>query len=506
MAIKLISSTLLGISGMLVSVEIDISKGLPSFNIVGLPDTSVKEARARVYSAITNSDYSFPLGRITVNLAPGDIRKAGTLFDLPIALGILLATDQIFMDSREDYLIIGELCLDGSINRVNGVLPIVMEGYENNINNYIIPYDNANEASILKSVNIYPFKNLREVVNFLYYKDKKPYKCDEKPVQNTCDIDFSDVKGQESCKRALEIATAGNHNTILFGPPGCGKSMMAKRISTIMPSLSEIEALTVTKIYSVSGLLNPSGDIIRTPPFRAPHHSITKAALIGGGAKLYPGEISLAHNGILFLDELSEFDRSTLELLREPLEENTITISRSTGTVKYPANFLFIAAMNPCRCGYYLSGVKQCHCTEPERKRYINKFSGPFLDRVDIFSFAHPNKYNELVSDSHEESSKDIKKRVQTARDIQAQRYINENINYNGNLNEAQIKKYCKISQSSLRILEKYFNKYNISARSYNKILKVSRTIADLNGSEAIKEDHLAEAIQYRQFIDTVST
>lgn len=444
MAIQIMSAAFTGIKGVIVRVEIDITRGLPALNIVGLADTSVKESKERVRSAILNSGFDFPVQRITINLAPADFKKEGSLFDLPIAIGILLATKQIIVNDINDYLFIGELSLSGQLNKVRGALSVVMEGVKNKIEKFVVPTCNAKECSLIKAAKLYPLDNLNQVVDFLNYRDLMPYEqVSESEVLINEELDYEDVMGQESSKRAIEVAAAGGHNLLMYGAPGSGKSMMAKRIPTILPSLSPEESLEVTKIYSVSGKLEGNGGIISQRPFRNPHHTISRIALVGGGNKIIPGEISLAHRGVLFLDEILEFKKDVLEILRQPLEERKINISRYNGTVEYPSNFMFVSALNPCPCGYYGSYDKKCSCSDYERQRYLSKLSGPLLDRIDIFTAVNFLPYNKIANATNSEKSKFIKRRVEDARDIQVKRFDKENICCNAEMSQKLIKKYC---------------------------------------------------------------
>lgn len=501
MAVKITTAAFTGIDGALVSVEVDIGRGLPCFNIVGLPDTSIKESKERVRAAIVNSGFDFPVSKIVINLAPADIKKVGALFDLPIAIGILIATEQILFEDAEKFLIMGELSLSGELKRVRGVLPITIEGIKNNINNYILPQYNAEECSVVKDANVYPFENLKQVVEYIKYRDLMPYEYKEQNNQIEGRLDFEDILGQESCKRAVEVAAAGNHNLLMIGPPGSGKTMIAQRVPTILPSLSYEEGLEVTKVYSVSGNLDGTKGLMQERPFRTPHHMTTSTALIGGGSNLMPGEVSLAHNGVLFLDEVLEFKKNVLEVLRQPLEDRVIKICRASGTVTYPCNFMAIIATNPCPCGYYGSS-KQCTCSDYERKRYIGKLSGPLLDRIDLFTFVNSLSFKELQSKTKGESSESIRKRVEKAREIQKNRFEKEQIYSNAQMDGRLIRKYCKLNNKSNKIIEKIYNRYSLSTRAYSRILKVGRTIADLNEREIIEESDIIEALQYRRFLN----
>lgn len=503
MAVNLATAAFSGIDGVIVTVEIDISNGLPSFNIVGLPDISVKESKERVRSAIVNSGFEFPVNRITVNLAPADLKKDGSQFDLPIAVGILAATEQVNATDIREYLFVGELSLSGEVKKIKGALPIVMEASNNNLNNFIVPNENASECSMIKNSNIYPFSSLNQVVSFLQNSDMLPYT--ESNYDNgicpNLNYDFADVVGQESCKRAIEIAAAGNHSIVLWGPPGSGKSMLAQRIPSVLPPLNYEEALEVTKIYSITGQLKEKG-LSFARPFRNPHHTSSNVSLVGGGRYLTPGEISLAHNGVLFLDELLEFRKSVLEVLRQPLEDKTVTISRANGNVRYPANFMLVGAMNPCPCGFYATNIKTCTCTDYDRKKYIRKLSGPLLDRIDMFCFVSSLSYSEINEESKGESSSRIKERIEKAKILQKQRFKEEGIYNNSQMSHKNIKKYCCLDSKGSSLLEKVYEKYGLSNRAYSRILKLARTIADLNQRDKIESSDVAEAIQYRRFID----
>jgi len=497
------SSAVQGIDAYLIDVEVDIASGLPVFSIVGLPDTAVKESRDRVVAAIKNSGFDFPVKKITVNLAPADIKKEGGLFDLPIALGILAASGNIEKNKVNDICAIGELSLDGKLRPVKGLLPIVLSLAKFGIKKVIVPEKNKNEAAVAKNIEIYPFNTLGEVVKFLKNEIKVlPYFSDNNissEEQVETNIDFSDIKGQFFAKRAIEVACAGGHNMVMIGPPGSGKTMMAKRISTILPSMSFEEAVETTKIWSVAGLLSAGQSLITKRPFRSPHHTTSSVALVGGGSYPKPGEVSLAHNGVLFLDELTEFKRDVLEVLRQPLEDKVVTVSRAKNTLTFPAAFMLVASMNPCQCGNYGSADKECTCNPYQVKKYRSKISGPLMDRIDIQVEVPSLKIDEITNQNTEsEKSEYIKNRVVAARKIQYERFKNLRIYCNCQMGPKEIKKYCLIETSAKNLLKTAIEKLGFSARAYDRILKVARTVADLDSSQIIKSHHIAEAIKYR--------
>ncbi|ACL69498.1 YifB family Mg chelatase-like AAA ATPase [Halothermothrix orenii] len=501
MLAKVISASLKGINGVKVRVEVDLSRGLPSFDIVGLPDTAVRESRERVRAGIKNSGYEFPIKKIIINLAPAALKKGGPHFDLPIALGILAAIQIVPQTSLEEYMVIGELSLTGKVRPVNGVLPMVVKAREEGLKGVIVPASNVPEASLIGGLKVIGVYNLQDVINY-FKTGHKPNltinKKNERKFEKQYNIDFSEVKGQQEAKRALEIAAAGGHNVLMIGPPGTGKSMIARRITTILPPLDKKSALELTKIYSVQGLNSNKYGLISRRPFRSPHHSISTAGLIGGGRIPEPGEVSLAHHGVLFLDELAEYRRDVLEVLRQPLEEGKVTIVRSSMSATFPARFMLVAAMNPCPCGYYGDTRHECRCTTPQINRYRSKVSGPLMDRIDIHVEVPNLSVDEITGESKGEPSARIRERVNSAYKIQIERYKQESFSLNSQLKGKHLKKYCHIGSTGRDLLNKAIDSLGLSARGYDRILKLSRTIADLSGSIDIKREHIAEAIQYR--------
>ncbi|MGM0396843.1 MAG: YifB family Mg chelatase-like AAA ATPase [Bacillota bacterium] len=497
---KVKTCVLQGLDGHIVDVEVDLSRGMPMFTIVGLPDAAIKESKERVRTAIRNSGFEFPLSRITVNLAPANLKKDGSQMDMAIAAGIMAADGKIEGFSTENIAFLGELSLDGTVNPIDGALPMVISMRKLGINQCIIPHDNRDECGIVEDMKIIPIRNLNELIGHLteselvdpYYSNENIEENNEKQL-----YDFSDIKGQEGLKRAMEVSAAGAHNLLIVGPPGSGKTMAARRIPGILPYLSFEESIEVTKIYSISGLLGKSR-LIKERPFRAPHHSSSGVSIIGGGRIPKPGEVSLAHNGVLFFDELPEFQKSVLEVLRQPLEDGFVHISRANASLTYPSDFMFVASMNPCPCGYYGDPLHQCTCNQGQIDRYLGKISHPLLDRIDLHIEVLPVKYEELNTDMPSRSSDEMRKSVLKARKIQIKRFFGLSINSNSQMSNKDIKKHCKLSDSSEQIMKTAFNKLRFSGRTYSKILKVARTLADLDEVENIDDKHLLEAIQYR--------
>ncbi len=507
------TAAVVGLDTYEIEVEVDLNLGIPAFLVVGLPDTAVNEAKERVRSAIKNSGFAFPTKKIIVNLAPADIKKEGTMYDLPIAIGVLAADEAIDNDSLKNYVFLGELSLDGSLKAVNSVLPIVAGLKNLGIKNVIVPEDNKYEAALIPDVTVYSAKCLNDVANHFASKNDETHKelekvvIDIKKLLNIDDnsdfvFDFKDVKGQIKAKKALEIAAAGGHNLLMAGPPGSGKTLLSKCFASILPPLELEEALEITKIYSISGLLSKDTPLINTRPFRTVHHSASAVGIIGGGSNPKPGEITLAHRGVLFLDEIIEFPRAVLEVLRQPLEDGEVCISRAKNAVKYPADFMLLASMNPCPCGHLGDPQKECICTEFQVQRYRSRLSGPLLDRIDMQIEVPRLSSDELLNLAPPaESSADIRKRVVEARQIQAERYKDYNIFTNSELTPKLVKKFCQIDDTSRQMLKLAITKFNLSGRAYDRILKLSRTIADLEGSKEIQASHIAQCLQYRSII-----
>lgn len=498
---------LIGLEGFHIQVESDISNGIPAFDIVGLADTSVKEARERVKAAINNSGFEFPLKRITVNMAPADTRKEGSGFDLPIAISLLISAGLISKDAAEGYMLAGELALDGSIRHISGMLCKAIAAKELGFKKIMVPAQNYKEVSVIHELEIYPVNTLREAVN--HFTGVNPiehnsYTGNFIPSMNIYHDDFSDVKGQKNAKRALEVAASGGHNLIMVGSPGSGKTMLARRLPTILPDLTFDESLEITKIYSVAGLIAQDSPLIQDRPFRSPHHTVSAVSLVGGGSMPRPGEASLAHNGVLFLDEIPEFPRRTLDVLRQPIEDGIANISRINASVSYPCRFMLVAAANPCKCGYYGDPTKNCTCSFRDAENYLSRLSGPLMDRIDIHIQVPTLKYMEIENEKEEESSEIIRKRVNQARKIQQERYKSYGIYCNAHLKGSMVREFCRVNDEGRKVLRVAFDRLNLSARAHDRILKVARTIADMEGSDCIQSQHVAEAIQYRALDRTV--
>ncbi len=496
---KVSSLGLFGLNAFPVDVEIDISRGNPQFDIVGLPDTVVKESRERIRAALRSCSISFPVAQVMVNLAPADTKKSGSVHDMAIFMAVLKAM-RMLDQPLDGCAFIGEISLNGDIRRINGVLPMVMLAREKGVESVFVPAENALEASVIDGINIYAVNNAEELIRH-FRNEELLSPCEHYIPPETAYnevLDFSDVKGQQSAKKALEIAAAGGHNALLIGSPGSGKSMLAKRMPSILPPLTFEEALETTKIHSISGLLTPETPIITKRPFRSPHHTISSAGLAGGGTIPHPGEVSLAHNGLLFLDELAEFDRKTLEILRQPLEDRKVTIARASGTVSYPCTIMLIGAMNPCPCGYYGHPKRKCICPQKKVANYLSKISGPLLDRFDLHIEVAPVEFGDLSSKTKEESSADIRKRVMSARKIQEERFKGTAITCNALITPDKLQEMCPMDENAEKLMKNVFDKLGLSARAYDRILKVARTIADIDNSEVIKKQHIAAAAQYR--------
>ncbi|MBA7667648.1 Competence protein ComM [subsurface metagenome] len=501
MLAKVKTAAVVGLEGHLVDVEVDISSGLPAMTIVGLPDAAVQEARERVRAAIRNSGYTFPMKRIVVNLAPADLKKAGPSYDLPIAVGILLSSEQVNADGSQT-IFLGELSLDGSLRHTRGILPMVALVKEEKIANVIVPEVDAREASLIEGAKIIPIASLPQLVSYLRGEipapEYQPEEANDYPPPFALTTDLADIKGQEHVKRALEVAAAGGHNIIMCGPPGSGKTLLARSLPSILPPMTNEEALEVTKIYSVSGLLPSNTPLIRQRPFRAPHYTISNAGLVGGGHWPKPGEISLSHRGVLFLDELLEFGHSLLEVLRQPLEDKMVTISRAQGRLTFPSNFMLVGAMNPCPCGYYGDPFRRCTCSPGLVSRYQRRISGPFLDRVDIFVEVPHIDYEKLTDDRLGEPSAKVQTRVNAARSRQLERFKGSRLTCNAEMTPTEVREFCQVEESAQGLLKAAMKQLYLSARAFHRILKLARTIADLENSAIIKAQHVAEAIQYR--------